>query len=63
MTQVHIQPPSVPPSLWIPAWKEKMLEINPSDQPVLLGHTAAGWKETLKKVLMNVGLKINIPSE
>lgn len=38
------------------AWKGKMLEINPSDQTVLWGRTAARWKEGLEKVLMNVGL-------
>lgn len=38
------------------AWEGKMLEINPSDQTVLLGRTAARWKEGLEKVLMHVGL-------
>lgn len=48
-TQGDDSGPDIPPphssSRWTPAWKGKMLEINPSDRPALLGQTAAEWTE------------------
>lgn len=48
LTQVQIATLHHPPSPRISAWRGKMSEINPLDQPVLWDHIATGWKEALK---------------